>query len=165
MKKIFFDLDGVLADYNSQKKKLIQEFLKENKTYNEKKDYKAIASQIDYSVLDVLNDGKRLLEFLESYPIKCKIYVLGSTGNMKWHAKAKQQKMQWLKNKALLPKFNKVYLVPGRKLKAKFAKPDRLLIDDLRSNIDEFIGAGGHGILYTDYKSVETELIKFLEEK
>ena len=44
--------------------------------------------------------------------------------------------------------------------KAKFARPDRLLVDDTDKNVDGFIAAGGQAILYKDPKSALAEIMR-----
>jgi hypothetical protein len=43
-----------------------------------------------------------------------------------------------------------INLVPGKRLKRQYAKPDHLLIDDTGQNIDQWREDGGIGILHTD---------------
>ena len=55
-------------------------------------------------------------------------------------------KMQWIEKN--LPIFKRQFIILGSGVgKGLFASPDALLIDDRDKNIDEFIAAGGHGLL------------------
>jgi hypothetical protein len=58
------------------------------------------------------------------------------------------QKKIWLDTYNITFKQN---FVPGKKLKKNFATPTSILIDDTESNIDDWIGAGGIGILHKDW--------------
>ena len=59
----------------------------------------------------------------------------------------KKQKKVWLKRHHIDFTAN---IVPGRHLKANYAKPDVILIDDTTDVIDDFNRAGGIGILHKD---------------
>jgi hypothetical protein len=58
-----------------------------------------------------------------------------------------EQKDIWLKKQGLAYKRN---VVPGRSLKAAYATPDRILIDDTEDVIVAFNKAGGIGILHKE---------------
>jgi len=75
------------------------------------------------------------------------IEILSSSGGQKHHDEVKRQKEVWLKKHNIDFKAN---IVPGRKLKSNYAKPDIILIDDTEDVIDGFNEAGGIGILHKD---------------
>ena len=66
---------------------------------------------------------------------------------MLFRSEVKRQKKVWLKRHHIDFTAN---IVPGRALKATYAKPDVILIDDTEDVIDDFNIAGGIGILHTD---------------
>jgi hypothetical protein len=75
------------------------------------------------------------------------VEILSSSGGHKHHDEVKRQKKVWLKRHHIDFTAN---IVPGRKLKATYAKSDIILIDDTEDVIDDFNMAGGIGILHKD---------------
>ena len=63
------------------------------------------------------------------------------------HDAISKQKLIWLQTHGITFKPN---LVPGKKYKKDYAKPDALLIDDTESIIEDFRKAGGHAIWHKD---------------
>lgn len=76
-------------------------------------------------------------------------------------------KAQWVQS--LLPDEGKYALkrliIASSKDKQYLAGPNRILIDDRQKNIDEWVAAGGIGILYNgDFAAVAAELKKYLPD-
>lgn len=165
MKTIYCDLDGVLADYNSEKERLIGIIRRDGESYIENRDYKKIVQHLDYSTLNVLPRGVALLKALhklkDSYRFKLKL--LGSTGGPQWHRKARNQKLLWLERNGLKEQFDKIIFVPGWKLKEKFSNKNSLLIDDSQRNIEIFKKSNGSGILYSEDGTLE-HIIGYVKE-
>ena len=98
-----------------------------------------------FAKLDMTQDAKLLLQFLDSTGIP--VEILSSTASEKRHDAIAPQKTEWLLKHGIHYPIN---LVPGKRLKRTYAKPDHLLIDDTGVNIDQWRVDGGIGILHTD---------------
>lgn len=107
-----------------------------------------------YATMPWMADGRLLFNFIKS--LNCEILSHAS------HTTAKVGKKQWLCSNNINFKAN---LVSNREDKAKFANPDAILIDDMKSNVDEFIDAGGNAILHTDATSTINQLKEMLGMK
>jgi len=95
--------------------------------------------------------SKSLKEIKQKYP-EVRIEILGSTGNPLNHHKVEQQKINWLskyKNEIDIH-FDRYNFVAGRTLKKNYAMKNTILIDDTKSNCDEFKQAGGMSYLVKD---------------
>ena len=104
-----------------------------------------------YATMPWMKDGKLLYNFVKELPVE----ILS-------HAPTKLAyigKKQWLANNDVDIKAN---LVPHRNLKAKFANPDSILIDDREDNINDFIQAGGKAILHKNAVDTINQLKEML---
>ena len=170
-KTVWFDLDGVLADFFGRVKQLKPEGMSlsdytaevfEKKT----KLTRDFWNQMDYSTLELLPPGLKLLKWTVAQKKNnphLKIAVLGSTGGKKFHARSKAQKLEWLKTNGLHELFDKIVFVPGKKHKREYAEANSFLIDDTPINIEQFVEDGGQGIVYKNYSKTLAALKKFLE--
>ena len=149
IKKIYLDMDGVIANFDKKYKELFSippaEAEKEKKFepfFNE------FIAKESFAKLELMPDAINLLNYLRKTGIP--VEILSSTSSERRDAQIRPQKMKWLKDHQIeFP----VILVPGARLKQEYATPDSLLIDDTPRNIDEWRRSGGIGILYTDYVS------------
>lgn len=144
--KIYLDMDGVIADFDKQYKQLYRMSPKE--ADDKKEFYKLFDNFIEtgqFAKLDMTQDAKLLLQFLDSTGIP--VEILSSTASEKRHDAIAPQKTEWLLKHGIHYPIN---LVPGKRLKRTYAKPDHLLIDDTGVNIDQWRVDGGIGILHTD---------------
>ena len=93
-----------------------------------------------------------MLKYIISLDIP--VEILSSSGGRLHHEEVKKQKKVWLKRHHIDFTAN---IVPGRHLKANYAKSDVILIDDTTDVIDDFNMAGGIGILHKDTaKTIKT---------
>jgi hypothetical protein len=144
--KIYLDMDGVIADFDKQYRQLYRMSPKE--ADDKKEFYKLFDNFIEtgqFAKLDMTQDAKLLLQFLDSTGIP--VEILSSTASEKRHDAIAPQKTEWLLKHGIHYPIN---LVPGKRLKRTYAKPDHLLIDDTGVNIDQWRVDGGIGILHTD---------------
>jgi hypothetical protein len=88
------------------------------------------------------------------------IEMLTSSGGMKYHTEVTIQKTQWLCERGIEFKIN---TVPGRKLKAEYAKSTTILVDDTPDVIDSFGAAGGIAILHKDVNVTIKTLKRLLQ--
>ena len=147
--KLYLDMDGVLCDFNKRYTEIFNvspEITRDNKSFNGYFD-KFIETK-QFETLDLMPDAINLMNYLRRTGIP--VTILSSTSSEDRDAEIRPQKLKWLKDHQIeFP----VILVPGGHLKAEYATPDSLLIDDTAKVIDSFRRAGGIGILYRDYVS------------
>ena len=121
--KIFLDLDGVVADFDRG----VKEILDLPGDFDEEEMFAIMASEKGlgfYAKLKKMKDADQL-----------------------WAKGADPDKRDWVK-KNLSPSV-KVNITQGGSAKKRMAAPDRILIDDLKRNIDQWRSSGGIGILHT----------------
>ena len=154
IQKIFLDLDGVLCDFNKRYGEIFKQKASSSRERGEKHDdnWNHFVEGKNFETLDWYPGGKELLEYIISLDIP--VEILSSSGGRMHHEEVKRQKKVWLKSHGIDFKAN---IVPGRHLKADYAKSDIILIDDTKDVIDDFNTAGGIGILHKDTaKTIKT---------
>lgn len=169
---IFCDLDGVLADFKSElSNKIFKDTaneLGEDGEYSEARYasdpkfrnhmWKAVALYqkkhgfVVWNGLELLPDSMELWNYLKTRNPQ----ILTATGDAKY--RAAEQKREWVtKHFGSAVRMNFVKAAP---LKAQFAKPNHILIDDQLRAIDPWIAAGGIGIHHISAVKTITELKK-----
>ena len=168
--RIYFDLDGVLAGFDEQ-------FTKYNDEGLEFKEY--IGKYGSSKAWDIINKGK--VKFWSEMPwnpggqqlynkvmelAKAKnfeVWILSSPG-LDPNGDAKKGKNIWVDKHLNIPSNHRVY--KQAKEKHTEAKPGYMLIDDMGSNVSQFIEAGGTGIKNNPKDSTESikKLYKFKYE-
>jgi len=140
-------MDGVLSDFHKRYKEIWKIDPSGSRERGEKHDYKwdEFVNGNNFETLDWYPGGKELLKYVLSLDVP--IEILSSSGGRMHHEAVKKQKKVWLEKHYIDFPTN---IVPGRQLKADYAKPDIILIDDTDDVIDDFNLAGGIGILHTD---------------
>ena len=144
--KIYLDMDGVIADFDHA---YIKRFgitpAEADKGKEFYKHFDEFIAERDFANLPLMQDAQILLNFLDSTGIP--VEILSSTSSEKRHGAIAPQKTEWLREHGIHYPIN---LVPGKRFKRTYAKPDYVLIDDTESNIDQWRQDGGIGILHTD---------------
>ena len=160
MKTVFLDLDGVLVDFLSGLHKALDvPYSYENYIYEKGKwdmladiklddDIPATFEQCNdcctasfWDNLEWMHDGRDILRAIMGTLGLEKVYLL--TTPMP-NLESASGKMMWVNGN--LPIYLKRTIIIQAS-KALLAQPDTLLIDDKNENIDDFIAAGGRGIL------------------
>jgi len=157
--KIYLDMDGVVADFERRYTEMFGKTpleARDQKEFNP--NWKEFIETEQFKYLDWYPGGQELLKFISTLPVQ--VEMLTSSGGQKYHEKVAAQKVYWLVAKNI-PYFANV--VSGRKLKANYATPQTILVDDTEDVIQVFNRAGGHGILHKDV-NVTIEKIKSLME-
>jgi len=150
--KIYVDMDGVLTDWEKQFERLfgvpVETYESE---HGKEKRYELVHKNSPnfYATMPWMNDGKILYNFIKEFPTEILSHATDT--------ECKQGKEKWLSDHNVTLKQN---LVPEGEDKAKFATPDSILIDDREDNVNEFIQAGGIGILHKN----ATDTINKLKE-
>ena len=146
IEKIFVDMDGVIANFD---KGYMREFgISPKETRNRKEFigyFDKFINNKGFQNLEPMSDMKILIEFLNTLPIPKEI--LSSTAREEYYDDLSLQKSFWLDMQGINYKAN---FVPGKQHKYKWATPNSIIIDDTESVIDDWVNAGGIGILHKD---------------
>jgi hypothetical protein len=141
-------MDGVIADFAKRYKEL---YRMEPKEAEKKKEFNKffdnfIATE-QFATLDLMPGAMDGLIYLRKH-LTVPTQILSSTANEARYDAISKQKMLWLETHGITftPNF-----VPGKRHKYKFASPDKIIIDDTESVIDDWKKAGGIGILHKDW--------------
>lgn len=168
---LYLDMDGVLADFELQFEQLTNET---PSVFERKKGTKAMWSEIFkegfsfWSEMQPMSDFHILREYLmqlKKNP-KIKIEILTSTSkeqigiNFPENAKEyvdniEKGKSLWVNKYLTGIKIN--YAVSGTD-KARWATKSSILLDDLYKNVEQFIAAGGEGIVYRNADQAKKEI-------
>ena len=148
--EIYCDLDGVLVDFENGIRKFIPDF-DEQIIFKDQRLFSELMEQQKsfWKDLSWESDGKDLWNTIKYF----KPQILTAAPFQRNHPlfdEVVKQKTDWC-NKHL-DSFGKIHVVP-RNEKKDFAKPNRILIDDLQKNINEWKSNEGIGILHTSAKS------------
>jgi len=148
---IYSDMDGVLVDFNERFKRFSKGIPPTE--YEQKFGKDKFWELVDgigvrfWVGMDWMSDGKQLWDYIKSYNP-----TLLSSPSRADHSR--MGKRIWRKRN--LPS-TKLVLAQARH-KQNYANPNSILIDDRESNIDQWIKAGGIGILHTDTASTLKKL-------
>jgi hypothetical protein len=146
--KIYLDMDGVIANFEKRYIELFREHPGSSRDRKEfSKNWTSFIEGKNFESLDYWPGGPELINYL-IYRFN-DVEILTSSGGKKYHNEVTEQKNKWIKERNL-PSTWKVNVVAGRSLKAEFATPDSILIDDTLDVIDAFNKAGGIGIHHKD---------------
>jgi hypothetical protein len=140
-------MDGVIADFYKryyELYKLAPREAEKKKEFN--KYFDEFIETRQFETLDLMPGAMDGIEFLRKTPVPTQI--LSSTANEARYDAISKQKMIWLQTHGITftPNF-----VPGKRHKWNFAAPDKIIIDDTESVIDDWRKAGGIGILHKDW--------------
>ena len=144
--KIYLDMDGVLCNFEKRYVELYKESpnsSRDKKNWSE--NWTDFIMTKQFETLDIFPGAIELLRYVRRTELP--IEILTSSGGVKYHDLVAEQKDIWLKKQGLTYKRN---VVPGRSLKAAYATPNTILIDDTEDVIVAFNKAGGIGILHKD---------------
>ena len=147
---IYLDMDGVIADFSKRYKELYRMEPREaekNKQFD--KFFNEFIATRQFETLDLMPGAMDGLIFLRKH-LTIPTQILSSTASQERYDSISKQKMIWLQTHGITftPNF-----VPGKRFKYKFAGPDKIIIDDTQSVIDQWKEAGGIGILHKDWPS------------
>jgi len=162
---VYVDLDGVIVDWQSGFKRISGGLTGDEyeTKYGKVPSMELIKSQgVEWwANLEWMPDGKDLWKHINDNFVNVKI--LTATGRPGGYTSmARKGKEIWMKNN--LPGFpDKDKIIVGRKgEKAQFSKPGDILIDDTPKNVDDWIQAGGIGILHKNAMSTMSKLREYI---
>jgi len=156
---IYLDMDGVIADFVKRYKELYR--LEPREAEKEKKFdhyFDQFIADENFATLDMMDGAWSGIEFLRKAQVPTQI--LSSTANEKRYDTISKQKMVWLQSKGIT--FNPIF-VPGKRLKQQYAAPDKIIIDDTPSVIDQWTAAGGIGILHKNWPDTLATLKMYID--
>lgn len=152
IEKIYLDMDGVLCNFEKRYVELYNETpnsSRNKKNWSENWTDFIITKQ--FETLDIFPGAIELLRYVRRTELP--IEILTSSGGEKYYDLVAEHKDIWLKKQGLTYKRN---VVPKRSLKASYATPSTILIDDTEDVIVAFNKAGGIGILH---KNIDETLV------
>lgn len=154
--KIWLDLDGVFADFQSA-----FELHCGFPYYSDPKKAWSILENVNRLFLSLhpLNGAKEFYEEVKSFGVDIEFLTALPQLTGKLHT-APLDKRLWVTSN-LDPKVE-VTCVANWSCKKNFAKPNEILIDDSQRNIDQWVSSGGIGILHRDNKTTLHQLRQFL---
>ena len=147
---IYLDMDGVIADFVKRYKEL---YHMEPREAEKKKEFDKYFNEFiatgQFAKLDLMPGAMDGLTFLRKH-LTVPTQILSSTANESRYEDISNQKLIWLQTHGITFSAN---FVPGKRHKYKFAGPDKIIIDDTESVINQWKEAGGIGILHKDWPS------------
>lgn len=147
--KIMVDMDGVIAD---MEKRYTELYGMKPKQAEDKAKFEHLFDDFilnqNFATLDLYPGAVKLLEVLKSLPVPTEI--LSSSASPDRHEEISRQKKIWLDTHQI--PFHPIF-VPGKHLKAQYATPNSILIDDDTQNIEDWKASGGIGILHKNWFS------------
>ena len=161
--KIYFDMDGVLADFNRGIRELcgmeapspdgVEDALLHDRMWKKIREVGKF-----YDKLELMPGAKEMFDRLwEKYGDKCEI-LTGVPKPKRGIPEAGDDKTAWVRR--LLSKDIKVNIVLRAEKIEKCTGPEAILIDDLEKTIREWRELGGTGILHVDAETTLAELEK-----
>jgi hypothetical protein len=150
IKKIYLDMDGVLADFAKEYRAMWNSFDFDREQFRE-----SVMKRKIFERLDKMPDADVLLGYVAKLPVEIEILTSMGTHRTDQGAAAQEQKKNWLLNHGIMYKAN---FVRNKPEKAEYASQDTLLIDDSIGCVDPFRAKGGHAILHIDAVSTITQL-------
>lgn len=154
MKKLFIDMDGVLADFNGQPNAM----------------GRFITEKGFFLKLKPLPFAAKLNKALESPVIKESVYILSASPTKR----GDEEKIKWLEKHIPNLKPQNIIIVRGGDKKKHYASANRILVDDYSGNIKEWTENGGVGVKFLNgtngksgtknrkYATVNTEIWELL---
>jgi len=146
---IYLDMDGVIADFTKRYRELYKMMPREaekNKQFD--KFFDEFIATGQFATLELMPGTMDGIEFLRK--ASAPTQILSSTANEARYDAISKQKLIWLQTHGITftPNF-----VPGKRLKQDYAAPDKIIIDDTESVIEQWKAKGGIGILHKDWPS------------
>jgi phosphoglycolate phosphatase-like HAD superfamily hydrolase len=163
IKKIYFDMDGVLADFEKGVRELCgidaySQNVKRPKGYDDLLWEKVRGVENFYDRLDILPGAKEMFDTVRGiYGDRCEI-LTGIPKPYKGVLTAAEDKISWMRR--LLSKDIVMNIVYRDQKKDYCTGPDCILIDDMVKTIKQWNELGGTGVLHVSVEKTMEELKK-----
>lgn len=165
IRKIYFDMDGVLADFNKGVKELCkmepENQATKSASYDDEMWSRIKAIPHYYDRLELMPGAKEMVSFAENIEGATVEILSGIPKPKRGIITAGEDKISWIHR--LFDESIKVNIVYREEKKNYVTGKDCILIDDLEKNIKEWNESGGTGILYTSSEEVIETLKKLIE--
>ena len=163
IRKIYLDMDGVIADFNKGYREMNDMEPREaekHKKFDHFFDEFIAAGK--FASLDLMPGVRDLITFLNFIYLNRSIptEILSSTASQDRFDEVSRQKKIWLQKHGIsfTPNF-----VPGKRFKYQFATPDSIIIDDTLSVIEEWRKAGGIAIWHKEVPTTLAQLKMYVD--
>ena len=178
MYNIFFDMDGVLADFDKFVNTVLNDngvnkpskYLTEDEKVKKAMFWTKIITKYPKCWLDfeLIAGIKEIIENLSKQK-NIVLYILSSIPSLKhklleqfdtenYQNIVKNCKIEWLKKNNLYNYFKKIFLVDNDKINYMINGEKNILIDDRQANINDWKSNEGIGILFQTAKQLEQDL-------
>lgn len=161
MSTIYLDMDGVVADFDALAQKIIGHTHEPNVRYPDSDWNKILAYPRFYKDLPLCTNAKHLVDsvqILAKHHGRDLVFLtaIPKHNDMPW---AFSDKVEWARwHFPGVP----VWFGPYSHDKQMYARDGEILIDDRRTNIEEWQEAGGQGILYTGSAELALQQLRSL---
>lgn len=157
IRKIFIDMDGVLADFDAWKetmKELHPEVMEEKMAMWE------LIAQVDHFFLnlDPTPWAYEMMDYLRSLGVP--LAILTALPRRLVIPQAEPDKQEWIAS--LIDPDLEFQIGPYAIDKQNFCEEGYVLVDDNKKNIDQWNARGGIGIYFTDLEDLKKEISKIL---
>jgi hypothetical protein len=159
IRKIFIDMDGVLADFDGWKNQIA---LTRPEVMDDKEGLWEVALSVShfYYMLDPMPEALEMMEYLEGLNIP--LAILTALPRRREIPYAEEDKREWIKD--FINPTMEFRIGPYAIDKQNHCEPGFVLIDDNEKNIAQWNARGGIGIFYKNFKQVVGELSKHIGE-
>ncbi len=152
--RVYFDMDGVMADFDGHYCAVIGDYTPA--PYRDT-DWEAVNQHpsffLDLPVMPGIQALWDMVPAEQRWILSAKARRAVTT--------SEEQKREWLKRYFQI-EGERVIIVLGRVVKVQHCRPGDVLIDDRSDNIEEWIAAGGIGILFTSVPQAIEELSRVM---
>ena len=162
--EIFLDQDGVLSDFKKRYKEIFKTDAEDDYYTKDKvrkvlhqERFRKFVQSGQFEDLDPMPDLQIGLDYIRSLNIPT--CILTSTATEEYIHTLGNQKKNWLKKHNI--EYNAM-LVPGKRMKCYYAKPNRLLIDDTLSNVEDWRRRFGYAIHHKSWEETIIQMKEFL---
>ena len=158
---IYLDMDGVLSDFMGRFKELNGDWKRDGEGKHSK-GWHDFCSGGHFATLNTWPGGSVLVAWLKKQQPyrRFELEILTSTGGDVYHDQVAADKLRWCRDHDIDFKVN---AVPGRWHKKDWARSGAILIDDTADVIDDWVKAGGTGILHGDLETTINRLKDLLD--
>lgn len=145
--KIFLDMDGVLANFDSKFDSLFGVRPKEGESRRRHfwDNWNSFIHGRRFEELEMMPDALLLIESVKQFGVP--VEILSSSGGKEHHEAVREQKIKWLKKHNIDFHPN---IVPGGAKKAAYASEWNILVDDTKDVVENYRAKGGTAILHTN---------------